>query len=71
APHDPIRGQAMLACFSEPINKIDVRIDGTDAAGKSWDDSDFPTQNITTFTIGFGNGLSESGWPLLRGGAMQ
>ncbi|WP_038314977.1 PilC/PilY family type IV pilus protein [Kingella kingae] len=60
---------AMLSFFSEPINKIDLRIGGNDATGKSWDDSAFPTQNITTFTIGFGNGLSESGLALLRGGA--
>ncbi|WP_230478551.1 PilC/PilY family type IV pilus protein [Kingella kingae] len=60
---------AMLSFFSEPINKIDLRIGGNDATGKSWDDPAFPTQNITTFTIGFGNGLSESGLALLRGGA--
>ncbi len=59
----------MLSFFSEPINKIDLRIGGNDATGKSWDDPAFPTQNITTFTIGFGNGLSESGLALLRGGA--
>ena len=62
----------MLSFFSEPINRIDLRTertDGNDATGKSWDDPAFPTQNITTFTIGFGNGLTSSGLALLRGGA--
>ncbi|QJD60327.1 pilus assembly protein [Pseudomonas sp. gcc21] len=27
--------------------------DGTDQAGKSWDDPAFPTQNMKTFTVGF------------------
>ncbi|QIB50898.1 pilus assembly protein [Pseudomonas sp. OIL-1] len=27
--------------------------DGTDQAGKSWDDPTFPTQNMKTFTVGF------------------
>lgn len=42
--------------------------DGVDAAGKSWDDDTVidgktpnKTQNITTFTIGFGSGLSSNG----------
>ena len=62
----------MLSFFSEPINRIDLRTertDGNDATGKSWDDPAFPTQNITTFTIGFGNGLTSGGLALLRGGA--
>ena len=62
----------MLSFFSEPINRIDLRTertDGNDVTGKSWDDPAFPTQNITTFTIGFGDSLSSSGLALLRGGA--
>ncbi len=59
----------MLSFFSEPINKIDLRTVGNDDTGKSWNDPAFPTQNITTFTIGFGSGLSESGLALLKGGA--
>lgn len=59
----------MLSFFSEPINRIDLRTGGNDDAGKPWDDPVFPTQNITTFTIGFGNSLSSSGKALLEGGA--
>lgn len=32
---------------------IDMRMGGTDAAGKSWDATDFPTQNMFTYTVGF------------------
>ncbi|UZJ59916.1 PilC/PilY family type IV pilus protein [Pseudomonas sp. KU26590] len=32
---------------------IDMRTGGTDAAGKSWDATDFPTQNMFTYTVGF------------------
>ncbi len=32
---------------------IDLRSGGTDAAGKSWDASDFPKQNMSTYTVGF------------------
>lgn len=61
----------MLGYLSEPLFQTDLRTasDGTDAAGKSWDSSDFPNQNITTFTIGFGTGLSQYGLNLLQGGA--
>ena len=59
----------MLSFFSKPINQIDLRTGGTDDTGKSWDDPAFPTQNITTFTIGFSDGLSSSGKALLEGGA--
>lgn len=59
----------MLSFFSKPINQIDLRTGGTDDTGKSWDDPAFPTQNITTFTIGFGDGLTSSGLGLLKGGA--
>lgn len=32
---------------------IDMRIGGTDAAGKSWDATDFTKQNMFTYTVGF------------------
>lgn len=32
---------------------IDMRSSGTDAAGKSWDASDFTKQNMFTYTVGF------------------
>src|SRR5471032_1992386 len=32
---------------------IDMRSAGSDAAGKSWDASDFPKQNMFTYTVGF------------------
>lgn len=59
----------MLSFFSKPINEIDLRTEGNDDTGKSWNDPAFPTQNITTFTIGFGDGLTSSGLDLLKGGA--
>lgn len=43
----------------------------TDKAGQSWDDPLFPKQNITTFTIGFGAGVSARGTDFLRGGATE
>lgn len=33
--------------------QIDLRRGGTDAAGQSWDDPQFPTQNLRTYTLGF------------------
>ncbi|EGK11438.1 PilC protein [Kingella kingae ATCC 23330] len=68
APQTQYAGE-MLSFFSEPINKIDLRTVGNDDTGKSWNDPAFPTQNITTFTIGFGSGLTSSGLALLKGGA--
>ncbi|WP_213875353.1 PilC/PilY family type IV pilus protein [Pseudomonas sp. dw_358] len=32
---------------------IDMRSSGTDLAGKSWDATDFPQQNMLTYTVGF------------------
>ena len=32
---------------------IDMRTTGTDAAGKNWNATDFPTQNMNTYTVGF------------------
>ncbi|MHC8413120.1 pilus assembly protein [Pseudomonas sp. Hz4] len=32
---------------------IDMRSTGTDAAGKSWNEVDFPKQNMNTYTVGF------------------
>jgi type IV pilus assembly protein PilY1 len=32
---------------------IDMRSTGNDAAGKSWDATDFPKQNLLTYTVGF------------------
>ncbi|MDY7566516.1 PilC/PilY family type IV pilus protein [Pseudomonas sp. RTC3] len=32
---------------------IDLRSTGNDAAGKSWDSVDYPTQNLSTYTVGF------------------
>ena len=55
---------ADVAPFLADLANQDLKkegVDGTDAAGKSWDDPAFPTQKIGTFTIGFGAGLSERG----------
>ncbi|MCP1498012.1 type IV pilus assembly protein PilY1 [Pseudomonas migulae] len=32
---------------------IDMRTTGTDAAGKNWNATDFPKQNMNTYTVGF------------------
>ncbi|QRN41274.1 MAG: hypothetical protein GKC53_03855 [Neisseriaceae bacterium] len=42
-----------LAFLSTLFDQTDLKTekDGTDAEGKSWDDEDFPFQNITTITI--------------------
>ncbi|MCU1763640.1 PilC/PilY family type IV pilus protein [Pseudomonas sp. 14P_8.1_Bac3] len=32
---------------------IDMRTTGTDASGKSWNEPDFPKQNMNTYTVGF------------------
>ncbi len=39
----------------------DIKVGGTDAAGQSWDDTAFPPQTVTTYTIGFGTGISYYG----------
>ena len=55
---------ADVAPFLADLANQDLKkegVDGTDAAGQSWDDPAFPTQKIGTFTIGFGAGLSERG----------
>ena len=47
----------------------DQRTSGNDAWGGSWQDPKNLTQNVTTYTIGFGTGLSNSGRTLLRNSA--
>jgi len=43
----------------------DLLKDGSDSSGSSFDSEDYPNQNITTFTIGFGSSFSDFGKSLL------
>lgn len=47
--------------FSGKAYTHDFKTGGLDAEGKSWDDPNYPLQNIITYTIGFGTGMSSSG----------
>lgn len=69
-----------MAFFSRKLAVNDIKtaaVDREDAAGVSWDgDSsidpkgvDYSKQTVQTFTIGFGNGLSEEGKKYLKRGA--
>ena len=76
---DPFSNQHMagkdygIAYFSRKLSKNDLKtsLDGTDDFGKSWDDNKdlYPKQNIETYTIGFGNSLSENGRQYLNDAA--
>ena len=69
---DADQGQAQLQTVSYPYYNNDQKktpSNGNDAFGISWDTSEYPTQNINTYTIGFGPSLSTSGRNYLRNGA--
>lgn len=53
----------MLGFFADSVYQYDLKTGGVDAAGKSWDDPEINggKQNIATFTIGFGDTLSNFG----------
>lgn len=50
-----------IAFFSQQLNQQDLKVGGVDKEGNSWDDPDFAKQTIKTYTIGFGDSLSENG----------
>ena len=55
-----------LAFFSKKLTEKDFKTEGTDAAGKSWngdpkDPVDYSKQLVQTFTVGFGQGITDSG----------
>lgn len=68
---DPYQNQRMggenkgISFFSRRLSQNDLKTsaDGTDGFGKSWDADQtlFPKQNIETYTIGFGGGLTPNG----------
>lgn len=50
-----------IAFFSQQLNTKDLKTSGKDIEGNDWNDSEFPSQTIKTYTIGFGEGLSVNG----------
>ena len=59
-----------LAFFSQALFK-DLKTTGTDVYGGSWQDPKYPTQNINTFTVGFGEGIKPNGLTYLTNGATK
>lgn len=66
--------------FSQTLAEKDIKIekDGKDDAGKSWDGDpndpkglDYSKQLVQTFTVGFGEGVSEVGQEYLKKGASR
>ena len=66
--------------FSQTLAEKDIKTekDGKDAAGKSWDGDpsdpkgvDYSKQLVQTFTVGFGEGVSEVGREYLKKGASR
>ena len=66
--------------FSQTLAEKDIKTvkDGLDAAGKSWDGDpsdpkgvDYSKQLVQTFTVGFGEGISEVGMEYLQKGASR
>lgn len=69
-----------LRFFSQTLAEKDIKTakDGSDAAGKSWDGDpsdpkgvDYSKQLVQTFTVGFGEGISEVGREYLEKGASR
>ncbi|WP_373741889.1 PilC family type IV pilus tip adhesin [Neisseria sp.] len=71
-----------LNWFSKTLQTKDFKTGGTDATGKSWDGvpedpkekdgtSKFKNQTAETFTVGFGESLSEAGRTYLQKGASK
>ncbi|WP_072577451.1 pilus assembly protein, partial [Suttonella ornithocola] len=50
-----------IAFFSKKLFNADLKTGGVDAEGTSWDDDKYPKQNIETYVVGFGKGLSPNG----------
>ena len=66
---DASSGQSPLKQFSQPLFKNDQKISGKDVWGGSWDDPAFKVQNIHTYTVGFGSGITSTGHKYLTEGA--
>ena len=62
-----------LEWFSEPLYNKDLMTTASypngDAYQVSWDDPKYPKQNIVTYTVGFGSGISNAGRQYLVKGA--
>ena len=62
-----------LQWFSKTLFEKDLKQGGNDAWGESWDDESsngkYAKQNIVTYTVGFGSGLTEEGKAYLQKGA--
>lgn len=62
-----------LSAFSQALYKADLFTNENrstkDKDGKSWDEPDFPQQNIETFTIGFGSSITPNGKAYLQNAA--
>ena len=66
---DASSGQEDLKKYSRPLFENDQKTSGTDIFGGSWQDILYPKQNIVTYTVGFGSGLSAVGKRYLIEGA--
>ena len=60
-----------LAFFSKKLAEKDFKTEGMDEAGKSWngdpkDPADYSKQLVQTFTVGFGQGITDSGKKYLQ-----
>ena len=60
-----------LEWFSKPLYEKDLitNTSNGDAYGGKWDDPKYPKQNIVTYTVGFGTGITEAGKQYLVKGA--
>ena len=63
---DPNGDSGTLNTRSWSVYNNDQKTYGGDAWNVSWNDPKYPTQNIITYTVGFGSGLSSSGRSLLQ-----
>lgn len=66
---DASSGQEALSKYSIPLFENDQKQSGNDAFGVSWNDPLHLKQNIVTYTVGFGSGLSSAGKKYLLEGA--
>lgn len=55
------RGINDLPSFTGKAFNFDFKTGGTDTEGGLWDDPNYRVQNIVSYTIGFGSGMSSSG----------
>lgn len=66
---DASSGQSPLKKYSQPLFTNDQKTSGQDVWGGSWNDPAFKVQNIHTYTVGFGSGISDEGQTYLTEGA--